>query len=630
MLPDKAAAMIQAIGLAARQHQRALVGGAVAIVIVIVLAGGSGPPPSGTLTESPSSTQSSSFTPGANGTPNSTASTGETAEWQPNLPIRAAFYYPWFPEAWSQQGLDPFTRYHPSVGFYDSSSGSVVRSHIGAMQYGNVAAGIASWWGQGSQTDVRLPSLLAAAASTHFRWAAYYEPEGQTDPSVQTIHDDLVYLAHRYGSDPAYLRVGGRFVVFVYADPADSCAMADRWVQANTVHAYVVLKVFSGYRSCQRQPDSWHQYAPAGSDAEQAGYSYSISPGFNKATESGPRLTRDLARWGKSISDMTASGEPWQLITTFNEWGEGTSVESAAEWQTASGYGAYLDALHSDGTTGPQATPAPTLQPMPVPAGAAVLVGAGDIASCTSHGDEQTAALLGSIPGTVIALGDNAYEEGSLQQYLDCYDGAWGRYKARTRPAVGNHEYLTSGAQGFRDYFGWGAAPTYYAYNAGAWRVYVMDSNCSQVGGCGPGSPQYQWLSSDLIANPRTCVLAYWHHPKFTLGPQANDESGAGAFWALLYAHGAELVLNGHDHSYQRWTPMRPDGTPDPNGIMEIVDGAGGANFTTPTRSDARVDAQNHDTFGVIRLVLRPGSYDWQFISVSGGTFTDAGSGSCH
>lgn len=288
-------------------------------------------------------------TPGATPppTPNPTAIPG----WQPAFPIRAAFYYPWFPESWKQQGMDPFTQYHPSLGLYDSSSASVIHAHIGAMQYGGISVGISSWWGQGTPTDARLPSLLAAVGSAHFRWTVYYEPEGETNPGVQQIRDDLAYLAARYGSNPAYLRIGGRFVVFVYGGGDDSCATADRWAEANSsVHAYIVLKVFSGYQTCAQQPDGWHQYGPASADSPQAGYSYSISPGFYKGTEPSPRLPRDVATWANSVRAMVGSGAPWQLITTFNEWGEGTSVESATEWETGSGFGAYLDALHTNGT----------------------------------------------------------------------------------------------------------------------------------------------------------------------------------------------------------------------------------------------------------------------------------------
>jgi hypothetical protein len=278
--------------------------------------------------------------------------TGAVVDPQPSFPIRAAFYYPWFPEAWNQQGLDPFTHYNPSLGFYDSSATDVIEQHIRSMEYGNIEAGIASWWGQGTRTDSRFPALLSTTDSmgSSLRWSIYYEPEGQGDPTVSQITSDLTYIRDRYASDPAYLRINGRFVVFVYADGLDGCSMVDRWTQANTVDAYIVLKVFPGYRSCSNQPDGWHQYGPAVAESSQLGFSFTISPGFYKANESTPRLARDLTRWNQNIQDMIASAAPFQLITTFNEWGEGTAVESAEEWATSSGYGAYLDALHNNGS----------------------------------------------------------------------------------------------------------------------------------------------------------------------------------------------------------------------------------------------------------------------------------------
>jgi glycosyl hydrolase family 99 len=264
------------------------------------------------------------------------------------LPLRAAFYYPWFPEAWTQQGISPYTKYTPSLGYYDSSSATVIRAHIASMQYGNIAAGIASWWGQGTRTDTRVNTILSATAGTGFKWSLYYEPEGQGNPPVAQINADLLYIQQMYAADPSYLRLGGRFVVFVYADATDGCEMVDRWKQANTVNAYVVLKVFAGYKTCPNQPDGWHQYAPAVAADNQGSYSYSISPGFDKVGEA-TRLTRDLARWRQNVRNMAASSAAFQLVTTFNEWGEGTAVESAAEWATGSGNGAYLDALHNNG-----------------------------------------------------------------------------------------------------------------------------------------------------------------------------------------------------------------------------------------------------------------------------------------
>jgi len=571
-----------------------------------------------------------------------TASASPPGDPQPQLPVRAAFYYPWFPEAWRQQGLNPFSRFQPSLGWYDSSDPSLLAAHLEAMEYAHIQVGIASWWGPGSRSDARLPTILAASAVSSVHWTIYYEPEGQGDPSVSQLAADLAYLQGTYGADPRFLRLDGRFVVFVFADAGDGCATADRWSQANRgIGAYVVLKVFSGYRTCANQPDGWHQYAPALAADSQPGYSYAISPGFWKANEAAPRLPRDPARWARNVRDMVASGAPFQLVTTFNEWGEGTSAESAAEWASPSGFGLYLDVLHHNGLPDPSPppsptptaapTPATTATPAPTPAAGstAVLVGAGDIASCDSAGDEATAALLDGMAGIVFTTGDNVYESGTTAEFVACYEPSWGRHRARTRPSAGNHDWLTANAQGYRDAFGI-SGPTYTAYDAGTWRIYVLDSNCSKVAGCGPGSPQYSWLASDLAAHPRACVAAYWHHPKFTIGPHADDEGGSGVFWQLLHDHGVDLIINGHDHNYQRWTPMRPDGTADPAGIRLIINGAGGKNHTTPTRSDARVEAGNHDTYGVLQLTLSPGAYSWAFVPEAGKTFTDAGTTSCH
>src|SRR5690348_11942458 len=276
---------------------------------------------------------------------------------QPAFPIRAAFAYPWFPEAWTQGGTTHYSNYTPSLGLYDSSSASVIQNQIAAMQYGGMDAGIASWWGQGTPTDSRVPLLLQGASGTTFRWSLYYEQEGYSDPTVAQLTSDLDYIAANYGSDASYLRVNGKPVIFAYSDGADACGMADRWHQANAGRFYVVLKVFSGYKTCVNQPSSWHQYGPAVATDSQPGFSYSISPGFYKKGEASPRLARDPTRWAANVQSMIASNAPWQLVTTFNEWGEGTSVESAQQWATASGFGRYLDILHQYlGSTGSTTT----------------------------------------------------------------------------------------------------------------------------------------------------------------------------------------------------------------------------------------------------------------------------------
>jgi hypothetical protein len=270
------------------------------------------------------------------------------ADYQPAFPIRAAFYYPWFPEAWRQRGIEPFTRYHPSAGFYSSDDPVLLRSHVGTMRRARLDAAIASWWGPGTPTDARVPALLGAARGTLFRWALYYEHEGRADPSPDEIRRDLDYIRDRYASDPAYLRVNGRFVLFVWTEADDHEEMARRWSVARDAGAYVSLKVFPGYRTSPAQPDSWHQYAPAQPDERVPGFSYAVSPGFWHVAEGEPRLERDLSRFAGSAQSMVRAGDPWQLVTTFNEWGEGTSIESASEWASASGFGTFVDVLHDE------------------------------------------------------------------------------------------------------------------------------------------------------------------------------------------------------------------------------------------------------------------------------------------
>jgi Glycosyl hydrolase family 99 len=263
--------------------------------------------------------------------------------------VRAAFYYPWYPNAWTQGGVYPYTNYIPSAGFYSSSDLSVIKDQIAAMQYGHVNAGIISWWGQGSEEDSVVSDDLAAANGTGFKWTLYYEPQGYSDPSVSQIESDLSYIKSRYVGNQNYLWIDGKPVIFVYAGPDDGCAMAQRWYEANAVEGfYTVLKVFNGYTSCAGDASSWHQYAPAEAEDNQQGSSFSISPGFYKSGDPAPLLSRNLTEWAQNVRDMVASGEPLQLITTFNEWGEGTAVESAEQWASPSGYGAYLDVMHDE------------------------------------------------------------------------------------------------------------------------------------------------------------------------------------------------------------------------------------------------------------------------------------------
>lgn len=269
----------------------------------------------------------------------------------------------------------------------------------------------------------------------------------------------------------------------------------------------------------------------------------------------------------------------------------------------------------------------------PAQAAGAVLVGAGDIADCSSGADSATAALLRSTGGTVFTLGDNAYDSGSGKQFSSCYAPTWGRFKGRTRPAVGNHDYETKGADGYFDYFGGAAGPRgkgWYSYDAGAWHVVVLNANCDHVG-CGRGSEQERWLRADLAAHDNACTLAYWHQARFVSDNTHGGSTEVGPFWGALYDYGADLVLSAHAHVYERFAPQSPSGHSDPgHGLREIVVGTGGESHYRFAGSRPNSQVRNATAFGVLKLNLAPGSYDWRFIPAAGGKFHDSGSTACH
>jgi hypothetical protein len=289
----------------------------------------------------------------------------------------------------------------------------------------------------------------------------------------------------------------------------------------------------------------------------------------------------------------------------------------------------------ADVAVGPASSPSPgTAPPVAALPASAVLVGAGDIATCTSSGDSATARLLDGIGGTVYTLGDNAYPDGTTENFARCYDPTWGRHKARTRPASGNHDYHSAGGRGYFRYFGPAAgdpAKGYYSYDVGAWHVVVVNSNCGEVGGCRAGSAQERWIRRDLAASTQACTLAYWHHPRFTSGREHDDATEMRPIWQALYDHGAEIVLSGHNHQYERFAPQTPTGIADPaRGIRQFVVGTGGASHYGFAEAKANSEVRNATAFGVLKLTLNRNSYAWRFVPVPGQTFTDAGTGTCH
>src|SRR3954469_2535304 len=251
--------------------------------------------------------------------------------------------------------------------------------------------------------------------------------------------------------------------------------------------------------------------------------------------------------------------------------------------------------------------------------------GAGTLQACRQL--DTSNQLTGAGAARVLTLGDNAYEQGSLSQFRTSYDPTWGRVLGITSPAVGNHEYNTAGAAGYFDYFNGQGAQSgragergkgYYSYDVGTWHLIALNSNCAQVGGCTAGSAQEQWLRTDLVAHPAACTLAYWHHPRFSSG-EHGDTPGMAAIWQALVDRGADVVLSGHDHDYERFAPMDAAGLADAaNGVRELVVGTGGKSHYAIAPPRANSEAQSDDTYGVLELTLHPAGYDWRFLPAVG------------
>jgi hypothetical protein len=252
-----------------------------------------------------------------------------------------------------------------------------------------------------------------------------------------------------------------------------------------------------------------------------------------------------------------------------------------------------------------------------------VVVGAGDIARCSMPQSAYTAALLGNIDGDVITFGDNTQVNGTAQEFTDCYNPTWGVYKYKTYPSPGNHDYNTTNAQPYYDYFG---VPEYYSYDTGFWHLISLNSQID----ISANSVQVQWLRADLEAHRNLCILAYWHRPRFTSSTVHPSDPSIGALWDVLYEYNVDVVLNGHNHLYERFAPQNPQAVADPQGIREFTVGTGGGGtlyaYGNPI---ANSEVINNQTYGVIKLTLHQYSYDWEFIPIAGQTFTDSGSSDC-
>jgi hypothetical protein len=374
--------------------------------------------------------------------------------------------------------------YRPAASGFDSDNATDVAMQLAGIKGTGMQAVIASWWGRGQHGEAtRFPVLHAAAAPLGLGVIPYYEPEGYANPTVATIQADLAHLGALADASPgSAVRIGGKRVIFVYNAGATGCGEVTKWKTATNGFAdwYVNMKVFPGFASCFDQPSSWHQYGPAEREAVHLPWSFNISPGFWHHDETSPRLARDPAAWAQNVAHLKASPAQWKLVTSWNEWGEATSVEPSGSWQSGSGWGTYADELRrqlvggaapgpttspsgsptstsgptpspsssttsspsptpssSTSTPGPStsttSSPSPTpTSPSPTPTGPSVTVmAAGDIVcdGCNGYGgssgqDGYTAERLTKYgPDAILTLGDNQYESGSLGQY----NAGWGR-----------------------------------------------------------------------------------------------------------------------------------------------------------------------------------------------------------
>jgi hypothetical protein len=262
------------------------------------------------------------------------------------------------------------------------------------------------------------------------------------------------------------------------------------------------------------------------------------------------------------------------------------------------------------------------------PSGAAppepqVLLAVGDIADCDEQADDAVAQLASRLPGTIALLGDTVYESGSPPEYRACFDPSWGPMRSRIRPAVGNHEYHLDEASGYFGYFGEAAGEAgkgWYSYDLGAWHVVVLNSNCGPDVECWAGSEQYAWLESDLAAFDGDCLLAYWHHPRWSSGRHGSSD-WVGPFWDAVREAGADIVLSGHDHTYER---LRVDG------VRQFVVGTGGkSHYPFEEEPLPGTEVRDASTYGLLWLALGERTYQWEFVGLGDSGFTDSGTDSC-
>ncbi|MEW6649781.1 MAG: metallophosphoesterase, partial [Chloroflexota bacterium] len=518
-----------------------------------------------------------------------------------SLPLRAALYYPQRADNWNDLNLKP------ARGVYDSGDPAVIAAQMAEMLSVGIRAGAVLLDDPAWLDD--LAGILDAARGESFYWGAFLDLERERDPSTAEIERLMYDLSQEIAAHPNAWRFDGRMVLVLDVDEVDDgCGMVSRWQEANRKGAFfLIMQAFPGYDRCGSQPDMWIDLYPD-TPIEPRPDKTRVMLARSWDGRDLPALERSLRDWGEQVSRAGSLEDGLQLVRSYNDWQGGMNLEAASVLGTVGEY--YLETLRRNGKN------YAALLDQVLGNQDAVLVGAGDIAICGSAGSQETAALLDQIPGIVFTAGDNSNEDGSSADYSQCFDPTWGRHKQRIYPAVGNHDMLTSDGAPYYTYFGKRAGDPgkgYYSFDLGGWQILVLNSVCEYAGGCGEDSPQMVWLNEQLQSRRNLCTLAIWHYPLYTSGARGSNEV-VRPFWQALHAAGAEIIINGHDHHYERFAPMDAAGQVDiERGIRQFIVGTGGAGLRGIGEVAANSQKRILYTYGVLKLILQPNGYLWEF-----------------